>query len=61
MYYDNFEYLIANAKNRKNEKAISTKDSDGTWNHISWSDFHDQTASVAKSLIALGFNEGEIN
>ena len=51
------EYLMANAKNHGNEKAISTK-VDG-WNHISWSDFHDQTASVAKSLIALGFNQGD--
>ena len=53
------EYLMANAKNYGNEKAISTKDSDGNMNHISWSDFHDQTASVAKSLIAMGFEEGD--
>ena len=51
---------MADAKNHGNEKAISTKDSDGTWNHISWSDFHDQTASVAKSLIALDLTK-EIN
>jgi long-subunit acyl-CoA synthetase (AMP-forming) len=53
------EYLMANAKNYGNEKAISTKDSDGNMNHISWSEFHDQTASVAKSLIAMGFQEGD--
>ena len=53
------EYLMANAKNYGNEKAISTKDSDGNMNHISWSEFHDQTASVAKSLIAMGFEEGD--
>ena len=53
------EYLMANAKNHGNEKAISTKDSDGNMNHISWSEFHDQTASVAKSLIAMGFEEGD--
>jgi long-subunit acyl-CoA synthetase (AMP-forming) len=50
---------MANAKNYGNEKAISTKDSDGNMNHISWSEFHDQTASVAKSLIAMGFQEGD--
>ena len=53
------EYLMANAKNHGNEKAISTKNSDGEWNHINWKEFHDQTASVAKSLIALGFEEGD--
>ena len=53
------EYLIKNAENHGNEKAISTKNSNGEWNHINWSEFHEQTASVAKSLIALGFNEGD--
>ena len=53
------EYLMANAKNHGNETAITTKGSNGNWNNISWSEFHDQTASVAKSLIAMGFNEGD--
>lgn len=53
------EYLMANAKNHGNETAITAKGSNGNWNDISWSEFHDQTASVAKSLIAMGFNEGD--
>ena len=53
------EYLMANAKNHGDEIAISSKGSNGDWNDMNWSEFHDQTASVAKSLIAMGFNEGD--
>jgi len=53
------EYLIKNAKEFGSEIAISTKNSNGEWEHINWLEFHDQTASVAKSLIAVGFNEGD--
>jgi long-subunit acyl-CoA synthetase (AMP-forming) len=50
---------MKNAKEFGSERAISTKNSNGEWNHINWSEFHNQTASVAKSLIAMGFNEGD--
>ena len=53
------EYLIKNAKEFGSEYAISTKNSSGDWEHIDWAEFHEQTASVAKSLIAVGFNEGD--
>ncbi len=53
------EYLISNANNHANERAISTKNKNGEWTHVNWAEFHDQTASVAKSLIALGFEEGD--
>ena len=53
------EYLMFNSNNHADEKAISTKNERGDWNHLSWRDFHDQTASVAKSLIAVGFEEGD--
>jgi len=53
------EYLISNANNHAKEKAISTKNKNGEWVHVNWAEFHDQTASVAKSLIALGFEEGD--
>ena len=53
------EYLISNANNHAKEKAISTKNKNGEWVDVNWVEFHDQTASVAKSLIALGFEEGD--
>mgnify|MGYP003325370967 CR=1 FL=1 len=53
------EYLISNAEKYANEDAISWKDPSGNWTGMTWSEFCDTAMSVAKSLIALGFEEGD--
>ena len=53
------EYLISNAEKYANEDAISWKDPSGNWTGMTWSEFCDTAMSVAKSLIALGFEGGD--
>jgi len=53
------QYLISNAEKYANEDAISWKDASGTWINMSWSEFCDTSMKVSKSLIALGFEEGD--
>ena len=53
------EYLISNAEKYANEDAISWKDESGNWINMTWSEFCETAMSVAKSLIALGFEEGD--
>ena len=47
------EYLMANAKNHGNDTGITSKGSNGNLNDVSGSVFHDRTASVAESHIAM--------
>ncbi|HJM18462.1 MAG TPA: AMP-binding protein [Candidatus Thalassarchaeaceae archaeon] len=53
------EYLISNAEKYANEDAISWKDESGNWINMTWSEFCETAMSVSKSLIALGFEEGD--
>ena len=53
------EYLISNAEQYPNENAISWKDDSGTWIHMNWAEFCDTAMSVAKSLLAMGFESGD--
>ena len=53
------EYLISNAEKYANENAISWKDGNGNWVSMNWAEFCDTTMSVAKSLIAMGFEAGD--
>ncbi len=49
---------MSNAQNYGNDPAVSWKE-DGEWVTLNWSQYHDYTMDVAKSLIAMGFREGE--
>jgi len=49
------EYLISNAEKYADENAISWKGPSGNWVNMTWSEFCNTTMSVAKSLLALGF------
>jgi len=53
------EYLISNAEQYPNENAISWKDDSGNWIHMNWAEFCDTAMSVAKSLLAMGFESGD--
>ena len=53
------EYLIENAKKYAGEPALSSKDKSGSWNTTTWSEFYDETMSVAKSLTSLGFGKDD--
>ena len=53
------EYLISNAQQYPNENAISWKDDSGNWIHMNWAEFCDTAMSVAKSLLAMGFESGD--
>ena len=53
------EYLISNAVQYPNENAISWKDDSGNWINMNWAEFCDTAMSVAKSLLAMGFESGD--
>ena len=53
------EYLISNAEQYPNENAISWKDDSGNWINMNWAEFCDTAMSVAKSLLAMGFESGD--
>ena len=53
------EYLISNANDMPNEPALSWKDDSGNWVTMTWSDFHDSANRVARSLISMGFEQGD--
>ena len=53
------EYLILNAEKYANEPAVSSKNDAGEWDTTTWSDFLDQTMSVAKALTAMGFGKDD--
>jgi len=53
------EYLISNAVQYPNENAISWKDDSGNWMNMNWAEFCDTAMSVAKSLLAMGFESGD--
>ena len=53
------EYLISNANDMPNEPALSWKDDSGNWVTLTWSDFHDSANRVARSLISMGFEQGD--
>lgn len=53
------EYLKSNAVNMPDAIALSYKDESGNWVRMTWSDFHDVTMKMAKSLIAIGFEPGD--
>ena len=52
------EYLISNAEQYPNENAISWKDDSGNWINMNWAEFCNTSMSVAKSLLAMGFESG---
>ncbi|MDP6318804.1 MAG: AMP-dependent synthetase/ligase [Candidatus Thalassarchaeaceae archaeon] len=53
------EYLISNAEQYPNENAISWKDDSGNWINMNWAEFCNTSMSVAKSLLAMGFESGD--
>ncbi len=53
------EYLISNAEQYPNENAISWKDDSGNWINMNWAEFCNTAMSVAKSLLAMGFESGD--
>ncbi len=50
---------MRNASEAPSEVAFSKKESDGTWSHVTWSQFADDVAGVAKGLIAAGVAPGD--
>jgi long-chain acyl-CoA synthetase len=53
------EYLISNANDMPNEPALSWKDGSGNWITLTWSEFYDSAERVARSLISMGFEQGD--
>ncbi len=53
------EYLISNANDMPNEPALSWKDDSGNWITLTWSEFYDSAERVARSLISMGFEQGD--
>ena len=49
------QYLKRNSEEYAAEPAISWKNDEDEWETNDWSEFHDFATSIAKSLIALGF------
>ena len=53
------EYLIENAKKYADKPALSSKNESGDWDTTTWSEFYNETMSLAKSLMASGFQKGD--
>ena len=51
--------LFENMKNFRDEPALSTVDSSGNWNSVTWSEFGNQVSTISKSLLALGVKPDE--
>ena len=51
--------LFENMNNFRDEPALSTMDSSGNWNPVTWIEFGNQVSTISKSLLALGVQPDE--
>ncbi|MEO7751965.1 MAG: AMP-dependent synthetase/ligase [Terracoccus sp.] len=53
------DLVVRNAAEAPNEVAFSRKVVGGSWSHVTWAQFGEDVAAVAKGLIAAGLEPGE--
>ncbi len=53
------DLVVRNAAEAPNEVAFSRKVASGSWSHVTWAQFGEDVAAVAKGLIAAGLEPGD--